>query len=433
MIVKTWTAVEVRALRVAALRMTREQLADVLGWGASTIQKWEHGATRSISGDRADALDKTLADLTPVQLERFTDALTEARATQGVHPGVTVATLAAEEEDDDMRRRTFGTLAVAAAATTLAPAARIGRADVARLEAISAQLESDLQRQGGAALVDGAVAALDYGLALVDGATFDGTTGRALMSAVGNLATQTGWLAYDADRHGLARRCFTEALSLAGTVDDDWLTANACLTAALQPVALARNGIGSASRALPLVARAADAMRRQAPSRIHALIATREAAAYGVMGDADGFGRAISTAWRELDRAELYEPVDDCPQWLRFVTPQEIRGHEARGCADVGRSRAALGLYEVAITEHASPSNAANMGAWAASARAQIGDLDGALAQALPVLKQLESAVTSPRTLKALTPVREALRAVPAAADFCARFDALDARGSVSA
>ncbi|WP_433600556.1 hypothetical protein ACQPXH_01450 [Nocardia sp. CA-135953] len=412
--------------------MTREQFGDKLGWATSTIQKWEHGGTRAVLADRAACLDETLAALNPEQLERFTAALTEAGSTEGVHAGGTAATFAADEEDD-MRRRTFGTFAVAAAATTLSPAARIGKSDVARLEAISAELETDMQRQGGAALVDDAVAALDRGLALVDTATFDGTTGRHLMSAVGNLAAQTGWLAYDADRHALARKCFTEAMSLAGTVDDDWLTAYACLTAALQPINLARNGIGSASRALPLIARAADAMRRQPPSRVHALIAVREAAALGVLGDADRFGQAIATAWRELERAERYESVDDCPQWVRFVTPQEIRGHEARGCAAVGRIRAALGLYEVAVTEHASPSNIANMGAWAASAHAQVGDLDGALARALPVVTQLESAVMSPRTVRTLIPVRKALETVPAGADFCARFDALDAKGSVSA
>ncbi|MBH0778784.1 helix-turn-helix domain-containing protein [Nocardia bovistercoris] len=422
MIVTKWTAIEVRALRVAALRLTREEWSERLGWAAATIQKWEGGGKREVRGERADSLDTALAELTPEQFHRFSAAVSEARLAQGVHPGGTVTVPGADEEED-MRRRTFGTLAVAAAATTLAPS-RIGLEDVDRLETIVADLGSDAQRSGGATLVSRAVNMLDEGVALVEGGTFDAVTGRRLMSAVGNLASQAGWFAYDNRQPALARRCFSEAISLAATADDDALMARACVTAALQPIQA-----GSASRALTLVGRAADAMRRQPPSRIHALIAVREASALSALGDRDGFSRAIATAWRELERAENFEPVEACPQWLRFVTAQEIRGHEARGCTDVGKHRTALGLYEVALTEHASPANVANTRAWAASARADVGDLDGALAGALPVVKQLESEVTSPRTLMVLSPVRKALRELPAASVFCARFDALNAKG----
>ncbi|GAA5041772.1 helix-turn-helix domain-containing protein [Nocardia callitridis] len=432
MIVEAWTATEVKALRVAALRMTREQFGERLGWAASTVQKWEHGGARRVLGDRAATLDTALAGLTAPELERFTAALTAAAWEKDGHPEGTAAAPSTDEEDD-MRRRDFGILAIAAATTRVGPS-RISRGDASRLEAIGAELEATAQRSGGANLVSDGTAALRKGLALLDSGTFDAPTGRLLVSAVGQLAAQTGWLAYDADQHALARHCFTEALSLAGTVDDDWLTASVCLTAASQPIALARKGKGSACRALPLTSRAADAMRRHPPSRIHALVAVREAAALGVMGDSGGFDRAIATAWRELERAEQHESVDECPAWLRFVTAQEIRGHEARGCASLGRSHAALNLYEVANTERASPGNRANTGAWTALARTQIGDLDGALVGGMSVLTQLESVVASPRTLKVLVPVRKAVQSLPAATEFCARLDrALNAEGTVSA
>ncbi|WP_405181625.1 helix-turn-helix domain-containing protein [Nocardia sp. NBC_01377] len=277
MIVNTWTAVEVRALREAALRMTREQFAERLGWATSTVQKWEHGGSRAVLGDRAATLDTTLAELSSEQLARFTAALTEAESDRSRHPGTAAATSAADEEHD-MRRRTLGTLALAAAATSLAPA-RVGGSDAIRLEGIAAELSAAAQRSGGVGLVGDAQGALDRGLALLDSGTFDGDTGRMLMSAVGHLATTTGWLAYDSHQHALARRCFTEALSLAATADDDGLIARACLTASSQPISSARNGQCSASRALPLISRAADAMHRKPPSRIHALIAVREASA----------------------------------------------------------------------------------------------------------------------------------------------------------
>ncbi|MGN2638544.1 hypothetical protein ACWEKT_20275 [Nocardia takedensis] len=430
-LVQQWTGAYVVALR-AARRMSLLEFSAHLGVSPRIVSVWEaKGAAITPRPVNQAALDRSLSRLDPDERARFlevmpddTGTLTEARSAVSGHPGGALMS----PEEDEMRRRTFGTLAVAAATTSFT-SVHVGATDVARIEEINAQLERDLQQSGGAPLVERAAAALDAGLALVENGTYSQSVGRRLMCAVGDLATQTGWLAYDADLHALARKCFTEARSLAGTVDHDWLTAYTCLTAALQPVSLARTGIGSASRALPLVARAADAMRRQPPSRIHALIAVREAAALGVLGDADGFGRAITTAWRELERAEQHESPEDCPAWLRFVGPQEIRGHEARGCADVGRSKAAVALFDLAVAEDASPSNRVNAAAWAAKARAQIGELDGALEGALPVLDQLEYSVTSPRTLKVLGPVRQALQSLPAAAEFRARFDALTSKG----
>ncbi|MFC3966484.1 helix-turn-helix domain-containing protein [Nocardia jiangsuensis] len=41
MIVERWTAVEVRALRVSALRDTQEQFAVRIGWKVPTVRKWE--------------------------------------------------------------------------------------------------------------------------------------------------------------------------------------------------------------------------------------------------------------------------------------------------------------------------------------------------------------------------------------------------------
>ncbi|MEV0357527.1 hypothetical protein AB0H71_15830 [Nocardia sp. NPDC050697] len=439
MIVERWGAAEVRALRTAALRDTQEQFAARLGWGVPTIRKWERVADgRCVRANRAEDLDTVLSALTGEQLQRFAAALTQHRPARPMHPGTTAGHHpAGTEEDAAVRRRDFGKFAALAAASLpsrdRAPSAtRLGAEDVDRLTAAVDELEAADQRVGGAALVDAAVATLNRTLDLLGTSSYDEATGRAFMTATGNLAVQTGWLAFDAEQHRQARRCYADALSLASACDDPDLTAYACLCAALQAVWLSRDGRGSLSYALTLIGRARTLMRGRPPGRIHVLIAAREAGVRALLGDADGFGRATATAWREMDAAWNFEPIDECAQWLRFVTHSEIRSHEARAHNDIGNPAQALALYEVACSEPAQPRNSVNARAWLAATRAAIGDTGGALEEAAPVLAALEVSVASTRTAKVLTPVRAVARALPSGEEFAARFDALTTTGSTA-
>ncbi|MEV0357480.1 hypothetical protein AB0H71_15595 [Nocardia sp. NPDC050697] len=430
MIVERWTAAEVRALRVSALRDTQEQFARRIGWKVPTVRKWERLTDgRSVRGDRAETLDTVLHGLTPDQLRRFTTALALSAPASPVHPGMATEWHAvAPEEDADVRRRDFGKLAAMTAVSLPAwtqPPVRIGAEEVRQLAAAADALQAADQQVGGVPLVDAAVTTLERAFDLLNTSSYDDATGRAFMTATGKLAVQTGWLAFDADRHMLARRYYSDALSLASASADPDLTARACLCAALQAITLARAGQGSPSYALALIGRARDLMRGRPPGRIHALIAAREAGVYALLGDTGGFGRATATAWRELDAALNLEPLEECPQWLRFVTPSEVRAHEARAHTDIGNPALALALYEVACAEFAQPRNAVNVRALLAAARVAVGDEHGALEEAGPVLAALEGGVTSARTVKALAPVRAAARELPAGAEFAARFDAV--------
>ena len=334
MIVEIWTKIEVRALRDTALRMTQEQFAEQIGWSVATVRKWERATeSRPVRGQRAADLDSWLAKLSPEQMRRFALAVSGPRpAAQRHSPSGGV------EDEADVNRREFGRAAALTAATLPQwNPSRIGMADVDRLNTFTAELEAAQQRVGGAGLVPTAVDALERSQALVHNCVFDDATGRAWMSAVGELAVQTGWLAYDAERTELAWRCYSDALSLAFTADDDDLTAHACLNAALQTTALARVGRASPSYALALIRRAGSLVRRRPAGRIHAPIAAREAAAHGTAGDWSSVQRSMSGAWREMDNAIVHEPVDECAPWLWFVSHSEIRFHEARACTDSGR------------------------------------------------------------------------------------------------
>ncbi|UGT60237.1 hypothetical protein [Nocardia asteroides] len=426
MIVERWTSVEVKALRTAALRDTQEQFAERLGWGVPTIRKWERVVDgRCVRANRAEDLDTVLSDLTGEQLQRFAAALTQHRPARSMHPGsAATQSVAVIEEDADVRRRDFGKLAALTAAGlptwdgTSTP--RLGAAEIARLTAMTEDLRAAEQRIGGAPLVEHAATALDTALALLRHGTYSEADGSRLMAAIGDLALRAGFLAYDSDRHTLARRCYTDAVSLASTADDSELLAHACLNEALQAIALARKGHGSPSYGLALIRRAADLVRRKPPGRIHALIAAREAGAHGVAGDRASTHRAAAMAWREMDYAVEHEPLDECPPWLAFVTHSEIRSHEAGAHHDLGDLPQAISLYEVACAEPAGPRNRANSLAWLSVARAQLGDHTGAADAGLHVLAALEREVSSIRTLTALRPVRAAV-----GGEFGERFDML--------
>ncbi|MBF6436387.1 helix-turn-helix domain-containing protein [Nocardia cyriacigeorgica] len=421
-IVEVWTRVEVRALRDAALRMTQEQFAEQIGWSVATVRKWERATeSRPVRGQRAADLDSWLAKLSPEQMRRFALAVSAPRAAAQRH-----SPSGGVEDEADVNRREFSKAAALTVATLPQwNPSRIGMADVDRLNAFTSELGRLDQSFGGANLLPTAIDSLAKAQGLLHSGIFDEKTGRAWMSAVGELAVKTGWLAHDADRTDLARRCYADALSLASAADDDDLTVHAALNSALQTIHLARSGAASPSYAYMLLQRAGHLVRRRPPGRIHALIAAREAAVCGVAGDRHGVARAMSTAWREMDFAAEYEPADECAPWLRFVTHAEVRGHEARAYADTGSHGHALTLYEVVAAEPASVRNAALAVAWFAATLAHTGDVPGAIDAARPVLDVLEESVASPRTLRVLEPIRLAIDTDSEGEEFRARFDAL--------
>ncbi|MBF6090760.1 helix-turn-helix domain-containing protein [Nocardia cyriacigeorgica] len=422
MIVEVWTRVEVRALRDAALRMTQEQFAEQIGWSVATVRKWERATeSRPVRGQRAADLDSWLAKLSPEQMRRFALAASAPRAAAQRH-----SPSGGVEDEADVNRREFSKAAALTVATLPQwNPSRIGMADVDRLNAFTEELEAAQQRVGGAGLLPTAIDTLERARELLHTGVFDEATGRAWMSAVGELAVQTGWLAYDSSRMRLARRCYSDALSLASTADDDQLAVHACMNAALQTVTLARTGHASPTYALALTHRARDLVRRLPAGRIHALIAAREAASYATAGDRRGAEGAMSVAWREMDNAVDHEPLDQCASWLRFVDHSEIRGHEARACTDLGQHSRALILCEIAAGEPASPSNAVHGAAWLSAALARTGDARTAVEAGMPVLGALDEWLASPRAFNVLEPVRTVADTVPEGEEFRVRFDAL--------
>jgi hypothetical protein len=436
MVITRWTGREVTALRAAMRpRHTQVQFAERIGCTIEAVGKWEQrGAAITLRPKYADCMDTQLARLSPDERAIFQAALnaslpdrpmiadTGQSATQ--HPVI--------EDDDVNRRESLGAIAglsVLAAGDAMPGKAltRIGVSDAARVQAETDRLEREDQHVGGGFLLRQAQRSLEQAKMLLEIGEFTSESGPAFMSATGNMAVLVGWSAYECENHSLARRCFADALSLANLADDDELTVHACLYAALQSNRLARQGIGSPYYTLRLTERARDLTHGLPSGRIHALIAVREASAFAILGDRAAFSRQIASAWREMDCGAQFEPLEECPVWLRFMSHGEVRFQEARGIDDLGQTGNAISVYADAIQREAGIRNAVNYQAQLAAALAGIGDTSNAVAEGMAVLDRLEGAISSARTLRDLAAVRSAVHddRHSTAADFRHRHDQL--------
>ncbi|MEV6324014.1 hypothetical protein AB0M45_22895 [Nocardia sp. NPDC051787] len=102
MIVNRWTGVEVRALRVQALRRSQREFAEMTGFSEAVVRKWERrGATISLAGEFAAGMDTLLRHLDDEQAARFRTAL---RIDPSVTVGADYSAAAVEARISDLRR-----------------------------------------------------------------------------------------------------------------------------------------------------------------------------------------------------------------------------------------------------------------------------------------------------------------------------------------
>lgn len=196
-------------------------------------------------GKPAQDLDTALKRLDDDEAQRFWAAVAETP--NSGHPGdeADAATsrpgdalgIYAWEVDGDVRRREFGRLAAVAGAAVVLDSWEVGgdhlgMTDVRRRLDRVEELEFEDQRAGDAPLVSIAVEKLACAKSKLETCAFDTATGDAFAGATGELAVLAGWLAFDADMHPLARRCYSDAMALASQADNDDLTAHTCLYAA---------------------------------------------------------------------------------------------------------------------------------------------------------------------------------------------------------
>ncbi|MEU6562634.1 hypothetical protein [Nocardia nova] len=339
------------------------------------------------------------------------------------HPGAPiidgthhVAPTDTTDEDDDMHRRhmlaggtTIGLALIMGGAAT--SPARIGSGEARRLAERVDEYCTDEQQLGGGALARNATADLADAKRVLRMCAIDSAAESAFTSAAGNMAVMAGWLHFDADDPAKARDCYRDAMAMAAEAGDDELAVHVCLNQAYQTTAEAQRGHAHPTSALRLTHRAAELTRRQPSGRVHALIDARTAMAHAALGDRSAFEKSITSAWREMELAHDREPLDQCPTWLRFMCHTEVRYHEACGLAYLGAASRSLELFGQVAASHAGQRNSAYYHAWLATAMAQTGNIDDAVAEAEHVVADLDAGVSSQRTLRVLEPVHRAASA----------------------
>lgn len=373
----------------AACGLAQKDFAAVAGWSKDALGAYERGA-------RGGVFD--LRMLLP-----FADAIGMPR--QALLPLVLADPDVGPADDDDigngtvmeMDRHRFGTLIAGAAAAALAPrvpgGTTVSGAHLRYWQAGTDALYARDRAAGGSALLRPALRHWQQ----VRQALVASPGSRELRAVAGEAALCAGWIALDGGGSARARLLYGQARDLAAEAGDPFLTAHVLASMSMLEAEHARTGPGRdpASRALQLAYTAAEEARGLPVPRLHALIALRGASAASLLGDKAAFQAGTGRARRELARG--YGDADP-PQWLRFVTPAEVTGVEARGWLNLGDYGHAASLYRAVLEDDGlQPRNRASYGAGLADALLRNGDLKEAVAAAETVLTAIENGVNSAR------------------------------------
>ncbi|WP_344945307.1 helix-turn-helix transcriptional regulator [Sphaerisporangium flaviroseum] len=377
----------------AAMGLSQLELASLVGWSQSTVNRIE-------SGER-----DTLYDVR--ELLRFADAIDMPRdALMPLLTGKPVESVAFEGTKQDMeidRRHFTGVLAGSLAAGmgwgSLNVPARVDTAHLKHLKATIHRLSAEDQRVGGESLLQPALRQLVRARRMLDEADYTEAVGLRLLSTVGELSLCAGWCAYDSGDQDLARRLYDEAYVYAHHADDQRLHVQTASLLAMQAARFGRRSRGRAREALRYVTTARDAARHWGTPRLYALLALRETSAHAALGDELACRRSIATAWREFERGGR----DDDPFWIDFVSEAEILSFEGRTAISLGKPEAAVDFYQRSVDTWETDRNRSFGRACLANALLRSGAKGDALAEGLELLPYVAG---SRRTLQELAPLR---------------------------
>lgn len=250
---------------------------------------------------------------------------------------------------------------------------RIGQHDVRRVHAARKHLKDVDNSLGGGAALPMAVAYLRQQIPPLLTGSYDGATGRALTSAVAEVALDVGWMAYDAGNQPEARRQMLYALRLASQAGDRLFGGRVACAMSHQAL-----HVGKISEAIDLAEAARTNSKGVAgPPAMAMFEAMRACAAAAAANKTDCF-QALRAAERAIGQAR---PGEDHPGWLDF-DDGGVAGHAARAMCALRRPHEAEQFATYAI-DRCLPSHRrtrAQRVALLACSLQQARDLDGAAA-----------------------------------------------------
>jgi len=175
---------------------------------------------------------------------------------------------------------------------------------------------------------------------LLDQASYDERTGRALHVALAELGQLAGWAAYDAGQQGLAQRYYLTALHAAHSADHRPLGAHILGSMAYQSAHQ-----GRPTEAVTLIETALVGARGQETPSLLASLHGRQAYALAILNDASACTAAISKARAQVERLR---PENE-PPWLYWVSPAEITAKAGNCLLRLGHPDRAAVLLEEGI------------------------------------------------------------------------------------
>lgn len=176
---------------------------------------------------------------------------------------------------------------------------------------------------------------------LLDRASYDERTGRALHVALAELGQLAGWVAYDAGHHGLAQRYYLAALRAAHSADDRPLGAHILGCMAYQATHQEQP-----AEAVTLIDTALTGVRGRETPRLLAALYIKQAYARATLRDASACTAAISRARTQI---EQLEQRDDDPPWLYWVSTADITSHAGECLLQLGQADRAATMLDGGI------------------------------------------------------------------------------------
>ncbi|WP_068015071.1 helix-turn-helix domain-containing protein [Nocardia mexicana] len=303
-IVTKWTGVEVRALRLEALRWTQPQLAERTGFSEGVVRKWEaRGASITLRGEFAEGMDTLLRGLDREQRARFESALSDigrcavADVGPAIRSGLAADRPRADLCDIDTERLAYVT-------------AHPRRTDRRVLDELSVMLAA-WRKLDDSVGSESVLPAVSETMSVVERLVREAH--GAIRPAVLNVGAQwlqlTGWLNTTTKRHAIARVAHDRMLEWSVELGDPDLISTTL--GAKGHRAWTEDEFG------PMIGLSEAAGRyKQASPAVLAVAAQQEARGHALVGEA-------AKAERKLDEADDYairaaEEPNRIPPWLYF-------------------------------------------------------------------------------------------------------------------
>jgi len=217
---------------------------------------------------------------------------------------------------------------------------------VSRFSAMVAELNRMDDVAGGGSVLAMAQQLFGWVAGVLDRASYDEHTGRALHVVLAELGALCGWCSCDSGDYGLAQRYNIAGLRAAHTADDRLLGAHILATMANQATSQ-----GQPTEAVTFVETALAGVRGRATSGLLAELHMRQARAFAAMRDTSACTAAIS---QMRTRAEQLKPDDD-PSWLYWLDPTAITVNAGLSMLELGQPDHAVVLLDEGVAQVSAP------------------------------------------------------------------------------